>query len=63
MVFSTRMCLGWQKVVPAPGVDIPKLHQAEAIHIYILTVFIAVVYASFSIFSVYPLNRANICSL
>ena len=52
VVFSTHMCLGWQKVGPAPGMDIPKLHQTKAIHIgYIMTIFIAMIYASFPIFS------------
>ena len=52
VVFSTHMCLGWQKVGPAPGMDIPKLHQTKAIRIsYIMTIFIAMIYASFPIFS------------
>ena len=46
------MCLGWQEVVPAPDMDIPKPHQTEAIHIgYIMTIFVAVIYASFPIFN------------
>ena len=46
------MCLGWQKVGPAPGMDIPKLHQTKAIRIsYTMTIFIAMIYASFPIFS------------
>jgi hypothetical protein len=52
VVFSTHMCLGWQKVVPAPGMDIPKRHQAKAIHIgYVMTIFIAMIYASFPIYA------------
>ena len=52
VVFGTRMCLGWQKVVLAPGMDIPKLHQTKAIHIgYIMTIVVAMIYASFPIFS------------
>ena len=52
VVFGTRMCLGWQKVVLAPGMNIPKLHQTKAIHIgCIMTIFVAMICASFPIFS------------
>merc|ERR1711967_186183 len=51
IIFSTHMCLGWQKVVPAPSMDIPKRYQSKAIHMgYVMTVFIALVYASFPIY-------------
>ena len=52
VVLSSHMCLGWQKVAPAPGMGTPELHQTKAIHIgYIMTIFIAMIYASFPIFS------------
>ncbi|CAK9029272.1 unnamed protein product [Durusdinium trenchii] len=48
IIFSTHMCLGWQKVVPAPALEIPKKYHGRAIHMgYIFTIFIALVYASF----------------
>eukprot|EP00913_Durusdinium_trenchii_P006961 g6546.t1 len=48
IIFSTHMCLGWQKVVPAPALEIPKKYHSRATHMgYIFTIFIAVVYASF----------------
>merc|ERR1740138_1828179 len=51
IIFSTHMCLGWQKVVPAPSMDIPKRYHSKAIHMgYVMTVFIAIVYASFPIY-------------
>ena len=46
------MCFGWQKVVLASGMGTPKLHQTKAIHIGgIMTIFVAMIYASFPIFS------------
>jgi len=58
IIFSTHMCLGWQKVVPAPSMDIPKRYQAKAIHMgYVFTVFIALVYASFPIYGhLFPMS-------
>merc|ERR1712125_210154 len=51
-IFTTHMCLGWQKVVPAPSLDIPKRYHNKAIHIgYIMTAFIALIYASFPIYA------------
>merc|ERR1712113_203857 len=51
-IFSTHMCLGWQKVVPAPALEIPKRYHSKAIHIgYVMTAFIALVYASFPIYT------------
>ena len=39
-------------MVPASSMDIPELHRTKAIHIgYIMTIFIAMIYASFPIFS------------
>merc|ERR1711862_429931 len=51
VIFCTHMCLGWQKVVPAPALDIPKRYHAKATHVgYIMTAFIALIYFSFPIF-------------
>merc|ERR1712012_976296 len=42
VIFTTHMCLGWQKVVPAPALDIPKRYHSKAIHIgYVMTIFIS----------------------
>merc|ERR1719262_1510296 len=50
-IFSTHMCLGWQKVVPAPALEIPKRHHAKAVHIgYVMTAFIAFIYLTFPIY-------------
>merc|ERR1712050_269285 len=47
-IFSTHMCLGWQKFVPAPALEIPKRYHSKAIHIgYVMTAFIALIYMSF----------------
>merc|ERR1712194_920820 len=56
------MCLGWQKVVPAPALDIPKRYHSKAIHIgYVMTAFIGLIYASFPIYThLYPLNGTDI---
>jgi len=52
VIFSTHMCLGWQKVVPAPSLDIPKRYHSKAIHVgYVMTAFIALIYASFPIYT------------
>merc|ERR1740138_440347 len=31
-IFATHMCLGWQKAVPAPALEIPKRFHSKAIH-------------------------------
>merc|ERR1712039_241451 len=37
-IFSTHMCLGWKKAIPAPSLDIPQRHHNKATHIgYIMT--------------------------
>jgi len=61
-IFCTHMCLGWQKVVPAPALDIPKRYHSKAIHIgYVMTAFIGLIYASFPIYThLYPLNGTDI---
>jgi len=51
-IFCVHMCLGWQKVVPSPILDIPKRYQAKAIHWgYIMTAFIAMIYMSFPLYT------------
>lgn len=51
VMFSTHMCLGWQKVVTAPSMNIAKRYQNKAAHIgYIWTFFIALIYLSFPIY-------------
>jgi hypothetical protein len=58
VIFSTHMCLGWQKVVPAPSLDIPKRFHSKAIHVgYVMTAFIALIYASFPIYGhIFPMS-------
>ncbi|CAE7228248.1 CYB2, partial [Symbiodinium pilosum] len=52
IVFSVHMCLGWQKVVPAPALEIPKKYHSRAIHMgYVFTFFIALIYASFPLYT------------
>jgi succinate dehydrogenase hydrophobic anchor subunit len=52
MIFCTHMCLGWQKVIPAPSLDIPKRYHTKAIHWgYIMTAFIAAIYISFPLYA------------
>jgi len=62
VIFTTHMCLGWQKVVPAPSLDIPKRYHTKATHIgYIMTAFIALIYASFPIYThLFPMSGGNI---
>merc|ERR1712232_707035 len=57
-IFSTHMCLGWQKVVPAPALEIPKRYHSKAIHVgYVMTAFIAFIYASFPIYAhLFPMS-------
>merc|ERR1712099_122318 len=61
-IFCTHMCLGWQKVVPSPSLDIPKRYHSKAIHIgYVCTAFIGLIYASFPIYThLFPLEDGNI---
>merc|ERR1719181_2582380 len=52
VIFCIHPCLGWQKVVPSPQLDIPKRHHNKAIHIgYCLTAFVALIYVSFPIYA------------
>jgi hypothetical protein len=47
-VFACHMCLGWQKVVAAPSMDLPKRYHSKATHIgYVMTIAISVIYISF----------------
>merc|ERR1719476_802380 len=59
VIFTTHMCLGWQKVVPAAGLGIPKRFHTKAIHIgYVMTAFISLIYASFPIYThLFPMSR------
>jgi len=60
-VFATHMCLGWQKVVPAPALDIPKRYHNKAVHVgYVMTAAIAIVYMSFPIYChSFPMKPGN----
>jgi cytochrome b involved in lipid metabolism len=52
VMFTTHMCLGWQKCVSAPALEIPKRYHNKAAHIgYIMTGFIALLYISFPVFT------------
>jgi hypothetical protein len=52
IIFSTHMCLGWKKCVPAPALGIPKRYHEKAIHLgYIMTAFIAAIYVSFPLYT------------
>merc|ERR1711920_992645 len=52
IIFSVHMCLGWKKCVPAPSLGIPKRYHSKATHIgYVMTAFIALIYASFPIYA------------
>merc|ERR1711948_23122 len=51
-IFCTHMCLGWQKVVPSPLLDIPKRYHSKAIHVgYVMTAFVGLIYVSFPIYT------------
>jgi len=61
-IFCTHMCLGWQKVVPSPSLDIPKRYHGKAVHVgYVCTAFIGLIYASFPVYThLFPLEQGNI---
>merc|ERR1712228_526151 len=66
VIFTTHMCLGWQKVVPAPSLDIPKRYHSKATHIgYVMTAFISLIYASFPIYGymngIGNMDTSNFC--
>merc|ERR1712146_422073 len=51
-VFMMHACLGWQKVVPAPAMGIPKGHQAKVMKIgYGIFVVIGSIYLSFPLYT------------
>jgi len=51
-IFTTHMCLGWQKVVPAPSLDIPKRYHRKATHVgYAMTAFVSLIYISFPVYA------------
>merc|ERR1719399_580877 len=51
IIFSIHACLGWQKVVGAASMEIPKKFQAKAVHVgYAFTAFVALLYLSFPIY-------------
>eukprot|EP00927_Polykrikos_kofoidii_P064407 TRINITY_DN595_c0_g1_i2.p1 TRINITY_DN595_c0_g1~~TRINITY_DN595_c0_g1_i2.p1 ORF type:complete len:569 (-),score=61.86 TRINITY_DN595_c0_g1_i2:206-1690(-) len=51
-IFTTHMCLGWRKCVPAPSMGIPARFHNKAVHVgYVATAFIALVYVSFPVFA------------
>jgi hypothetical protein len=61
VIFTTHMCLGWQKVVPAPALGIPKRYHAKATHIgYIMTGFISAIYFSFPLYThIFPMSDGS----
>merc|ERR1712137_1338249 len=62
IIFATHMCLGWQKCVPAPQMDIPKRYHNKAVHIgYIMTAFVCLLYISFPAFT-HIFSLKNGCS-
>jgi len=62
VIFATHMCLGWKKAVPAPSLGIPMRYHNKAVHIgYIMTGFIALIYASFPIYAhEFQMSQGNI---
>jgi predicted heme/steroid binding protein len=62
VIFTTHTCLGWQKVVPAPALGVPKRYHAKATHVgYAMTAFIALIYASFPIYThLFPMAAGSI---
>jgi len=58
VVFSIHTCLGWEKAVPAPALDIPKRYHRKAIHVgYVMTIFISLVYVSFPVYThLFPMS-------
>ena len=51
LIFATHTCLGWSKAVTAPALEIHPRHQRKASHVgWVLTAFIALIYAAFPIY-------------
>merc|ERR1712127_29026 len=61
-IFAFHMAMGWQKVVPSAAMGIPKGHQGRANKIgYAITAVIALIYASFPIYThIYPMAAGNL---
>jgi hypothetical protein len=61
LIFATHMCLGWQKVVPAPSLGLPSRYHSKAIHVgYWMTGVIAMVYISFPVYThSWPMKPGN----
>jgi len=61
VIFTTHMCLGWKKVVPAPALGIPKRYHEKATHIgYIMTAFISAIYISFPFYThLFPMTDGS----
>merc|ERR1712048_1441446 len=44
-IFTTHMCLGWKKAIPATHLEIPMRYHSKATHIgYVMTGFISFIY-------------------
>jgi len=61
LIFCVHTCLGWQKVVGAPALDIPKRHQRKAAHVgYVMTAFVGLIYISFPAYThLWPMSKGN----
>jgi len=52
LIFMTHACLGWQKVVPAPAMGIPKGHQGKVTKLgYGIFLVIGSIYLSFPMYT------------
>jgi len=62
VIFCTHTCLGWNKVVPAPALEIPKRYHSKAIHVgYAMTAFVALIYISFPLYThLFAMSPGNI---
>merc|ERR1711879_662805 len=62
VIFCTHTCLGWNKVVPAPALEIPKRYHSKAIHVgYVMTGFVALIYISFPLYThLFAMSPGNI---
>jgi len=60
-VFAAHMCLGWQKVVPCPALELPKRYHSKAIHAgYVMTACLAIIYISFPVYThSWPMKPGN----
>merc|ERR1712025_1060854 len=47
-IFTTHMCLGWKKAIPATHLEIPMRYHNKATHIgYVMTAFISFIYVCY----------------